>query len=149
MSNCGQSRADFFPQVFMSVENDPQSMINPQCFMLLLGEHKSCSLVFLSPSVYPGNTSLLSKLHVGIGDDIYLHRREISLSFEPFNSTYHLHWTSQSEEALTNGNQIIGQIRPDDAVYKYHRIHNVLFYQHCFVLQHTPCHGVMGEIRGF
>lgn len=67
------------PQVFTSVENHPQSAINPRCFMLLLGERNSRSLVFLSPSVYPGNTSPLDKVRIGVGDDIYLHRSEISL----------------------------------------------------------------------
>ena len=72
-------------------------------------------------------------------------------SFVPLNSTYRVNRTSQSEEkeALTNENQIIGKIRLDNVVYKYHCIHNFHLYQHSFMLQRTPCQGVMGEITGF
>lgn len=84
MSKYSQSSPDILPEVFAPVENHTQSILSPGCFMLLLEEHNSCGPVFLSPSVYPGNTSLLNKFHIGVGDDIYLHQRQISLQLCAF-----------------------------------------------------------------
>lgn len=140
-----QISPDFFPRVCTLVKNHPhlRLLVSALCC------HKESIIlavwVFLSPGVYSGNTSPLDKLHTGIWDDFYLHQRKISLQLCAFNSAYHLNWTSAKRS--TNRNWTISQIRPEDVVYKYHHIHNVLSYQHSFMLQHSPCQGVMGEIK--
>lgn len=49
---------------------------------------------------------------------------------------------------LTNENPIFSQKITDDLVYKYH-IHEVIFYQHGFVSQHSPYQLFTSEIAVF
>ena len=61
-------------------------------------------------------------------------------------------WTeylSEEKETFTNENPIFSQKITDDVVYKYHHIHEVIFYQHGFVLQHSPYELFTSEIAVF